>query len=356
MDLSVWGGQAGLSELVIHNPPGYQHEHLLKLGRGQVKLRVLSLLSERVEIEQIRLSEVELFLEQRGLESNNLQDILRHLSHRDQPAEASKKKLHIGELDITSVTVHVKLLPIPGKIDTITLNLSPIRMTDLGSDNQLDTAALSEKILLAISGGIIEKGKGVLPAEFLNPLAVQLAGLGALPEALIKTGVAILTNPSTEIFKGVEGVGKGLGEIVKPMIDSLVPKAGKEQATSIPQGSRGKTRRGHTTDLLNQVKDNLTNQHAVLIDVREQSEWDAGHLRQGRLVPLSVLRQESQRGDFSERVASKLPKGKIIYLHCRSGGRVLAVDKLLSKLGYDVRPLKAGYDDLVSAGFETATE
>jgi len=158
VELSVLGGRAELSELVIHNPPGYQHEHLLKLGRGQVKLRVFSLFSERVEIEQVKLEEVELVLEQRGLESNNLQDILGHLSHTEQPAEASKKKLHIGELEITSVTVHVKLLPILGKADTIILNLSPIRMTNLGSDNKLDTAVLSEKILLAISGGIIEKG------------------------------------------------------------------------------------------------------------------------------------------------------------------------------------------------------
>jgi len=73
-------------------------------------------------------------------------------------------------------------------------------------------------------------------------------------------------------------------------------------------------------------------------------------------VPLSVLTQESRRGDFSERVGSKLPKDKIIYLHCRSGGRVLTVEKLLSKLGYDVRPLKMGYDDLVAAGFDKATE
>jgi len=95
----------------------------------------------------------------------------------------------------------------------------------------------------------------------------------------MKTGVMILTNPSKEIFKGVEGLGKGLGELAKPMIDSLVPKAPKEQVTSIPQGSRKKTWRGHTTDLLKHVKDNLANQHAVLIDVREQSEWDTGHLR-----------------------------------------------------------------------------
>jgi rhodanese-related sulfurtransferase len=46
-----------------------------------------------------------------------------------------------------------------------------------------------------------------------------------------------------------------------------------------------------------------------------------------------------------------LPKEKVIYCHCRSGGRCLTAAEILKKLGYDVRPLKPGYRDLVEAGF-----
>ena len=49
-----------------------------------------------------------------------------------------------------------------------------------------------------------------------------------------------------------------------------------------------------------------------------------------------------------------MPKQQIIYCHCRSGGRVLAAKGILSKLGYDIRPLAAGFDDLVAAGFTPA--
>ena len=46
---------------------------------------------------------------------------------------------------------------------------------------------------------------------------------------------------------------------------------------------------------------------------------------------------------------------KIIYTHCVMGVRAIKAAKILEKLGYNVRPLKAGYEDLVKAGFEKAT-
>ena len=49
--------------------------------------------------------------------------------------------------------------------------------------------------------------------------------------------------------------------------------------------------------------------------------------------------------------AALLPKDKIIYCHCLVGGRCLEAARLLQPLGYDVRPLKAGYPSLVKAGF-----
>ena len=50
----------------------------------------------------------------------------------------------------------------------------------------------------------------------------------------------------------------------------------------------------------------------------------------------------------------KLGDAKVLYLHCGSGKRCLAAADLLKKQGYDTRPLKDGYADLVKAGFEKA--
>jgi phage shock protein E len=104
----------------------------------------------------------------------------------------------------------------------------------------------------------------------------------------------------------------------------------------------------HTTDSLATVKGALLAQKAVLIDVREQQEWNQGHLRDAKLLPLSNLKKESSAG------REILPKDKAIYLHCRSGGRCLQAAEILRKEGYDVRALKEGYMDLLQAGFPKA--
>ncbi|MFQ3651486.1 MAG: rhodanese-like domain-containing protein [Gemmataceae bacterium] len=106
----------------------------------------------------------------------------------------------------------------------------------------------------------------------------------------------------------------------------------------------------HTRDSLDTVKKALADNKAVLIDVREQSEWDDGHLQDARLLPLSVL----GKGLSAEILGKVAPKDKVLYLHCASGNRCLKAADLLKKQGYDVRPLKSGYADLLKAGFKPA--
>jgi rhodanese-related sulfurtransferase len=117
-------------------------------------------------------------------------------------------------------------------------------------------------------------------------------------------------------------------------------------ATQIPSAWAAE----HTKDSLDTVKKALADDKAVLVDVREKSEWDDGHLKDARLLPLSVLKA----GIKGEDVARIIPKDKVVYCHCASGVRCLKAAKVLEKLGYDVRPLKPGYDDLVKAGFAPA--
>lgn len=104
----------------------------------------------------------------------------------------------------------------------------------------------------------------------------------------------------------------------------------------------------HTADSVGQVKAAVSAGTAIIIDVREQSEWNDGHLKAATLVPLSVLTKEGGE------IPAALPKGKPIYLHCRSGGRSLKAGEILKAKGYDARPLAAGYNQLIQDGFEKA--
>ena len=106
----------------------------------------------------------------------------------------------------------------------------------------------------------------------------------------------------------------------------------------------------HTKDTPEEVKKALADKKAVLIDVRELKEWDEGHLKDAELLALSRIKAGVPQAELDK----KLPKGKIVYVHCRSGGRSLTAADLLAKKGYDVRALEKGYEDLVKAGFPKA--
>lgn len=108
----------------------------------------------------------------------------------------------------------------------------------------------------------------------------------------------------------------------------------------------------HTKDSLETVQQNLKDEKALLIDVREQKEWDAGHIDGAVLLPLSELRKSAD----AKGLAKKLPKDKVLYTHCAAGKRSVIAANILEKLGYDVRPLKPGYKELLEAGFEPAEE
>jgi phage shock protein E len=110
----------------------------------------------------------------------------------------------------------------------------------------------------------------------------------------------------------------------------------------------------HTRDSLETVKKNLAEKKAVLVDVREAKEWDRGHLRVARLVPLSKLTATDADPTAKAQLAKELPEGRIVYCHCARGVRALLAADILTKLGYEVRPLAAGFDELRESGFEAA--
>ena len=235
VDLSVLRGELDLKNIEINNPPGYEHDKFLELRQADITVDTSSLLSDTVNIKDIRLDGAKVVLEQRGISGNNLQDIIKQLpAKQEESSEPGGKKLHIDTLEITNTQVSVKLLPVPGKIDTIPLKLDTIKMTDLGSDNELDTVTLTRKILLAIAGGIAQQGAGILPKDMIGSLVSELTNLGALPGAFINTGAKVLKagtdigkgateagkETGTGVIKEVEGVGKSVTKGLKGLLKS----------------------------------------------------------------------------------------------------------------------------------------
>jgi rhodanese-related sulfurtransferase len=97
---------------------------------------------------------------------------------------------------------------------------------------------------------------------------------------------------------------------------------------------------------LQQMLEEISRGEAQLLDVREQDEWEAGHLKITKLVPLSGLR-------MMEEPDSSISRSKKTYIHCRSGQRVLSAAPILEDLGFqEVIPLAEGFSELASEGLE----
>ena len=201
VDLSIMAGKLALQNLLINNPPGYQHDKLLQLKNAEIEIDVKSLLSDVVNIREIKLDGVNVVLEQRDISRNNLQDVI--TSIRSASKEGEGKSLRVDNLEMSNITVQMKLPSVPAQDDTITLELSPIRMTNLGRDNKLDLADLSGEIVLAIVNRLVEQGVGVLPKDIITTLTPTLD----------KT-----IDLSTRIIEGTEDIGKEITEGLKSLL------------------------------------------------------------------------------------------------------------------------------------------
>jgi rhodanese-related sulfurtransferase len=70
----------------------------------------------------------------------------------------------------------------------------------------------------------------------------------------------------------------------------------------------------------------LSTQRVDLIDVREPSEWDTGHIPGARLVPLEQFRADPEKA---------LVRGTTTVFICAKGVRSLAAAKLAERFGYE---------------------
>jgi rhodanese-related sulfurtransferase len=85
---------------------------------------------------------------------------------------------------------------------------------------------------------------------------------------------------------------------------------------------------------------------AVILDVREPDEWEAGHIKGALHIPL---------GDLPVRV-SELPADADLVVVCRSGGRSARAVAWLGQNGHDALNLDGGMGAWAAAGQEMVSE
>lgn len=212
VDLKLLAGEATLANMEIDNPEGYQHPTFLKMGSAYMDLNVQSLMSDTVEMTTLRLDDIHLVIEQKGL-TNNLKEILNNLP-KAEPAEKEKgKDFRINVLEINNIEVKAKLLPIPGRADTVTLRVKPIRLENIGTNEKINAPELTAKILKAIAAGIAEQGKDLLPIDMIGSVTEELGKKGQeLLEAGQQAGQGLLEG-TKDVGKEATDAIKGIGDL-----------------------------------------------------------------------------------------------------------------------------------------------
>lgn len=84
---------------------------------------------------------------------------------------------------------------------------------------------------------------------------------------------------------------------------------------------------------------------ALLIDVREQDEWDAGHAPTAQLLPMSALKDR----------LDEVPTDRQVLIVCHSGGRSARVTNFLLAEGYDAVNVVGGMTAWAAAGGPVST-
>jgi hypothetical protein len=209
--LNIFNGSIAINGLKIKNPAGYQYENMLEVAAINVKANTGSLFSDVVEVNQIDIKNIAVVIEQKGLNSN-ISEVLKNTKSEAKttpaptpaPTEKKGKNVHIASLDIANIGITAKLLPIPGKADSVKLNIDKLHLSDIGGkETTLDETV--GKIFKEISAAIAAKGTGIIPDDMLGSINGSLESLGKTGEELMKT----TGEAGKEVEKAAEGL-KGL--------------------------------------------------------------------------------------------------------------------------------------------------
>ena len=76
-----------------------------------------------------------------------------------------------------------------------------------------------------------------------------------------------------------------------------------------------------------EAKEMMDTQEVIILDVREQDEYDSGHIPDAILLPVDTIDEETAAAVIPE-------KDSTVLVYCRSGNRSKTASSTLAELGY----------------------
>lgn len=146
--ISFLSGAGGLEKLKIHNPEGYSGDHAFYADHLAIDIDPMSILGDKIVIEEIRIIGPDIQFEQR-MGSSNLKQILDNVQSlageggQESTEATSGKKLEIKRFILQDAKVGVGIGTKP-----VSLTIPTIELTGLGAGEQGITAGELVKVIL----------------------------------------------------------------------------------------------------------------------------------------------------------------------------------------------------------------
>ena len=194
VELSAFSGSGSISGLVVGNPEGFNTPHSIKLDGFSMKLEPLSLLSDKIVINEIIIEAPEFVLETGiGLQKSNIGKILENIEAFTGPSEESEeagssKSIQIDLLRITDAKVKLSNKLMGGQ--ALMVPLPNIELTDIGAEDDGVSMGESLKIVFqAINQGVVSAAGNttkVVGDQLKNVGDATQKGVGGLLKGLKK--------------------------------------------------------------------------------------------------------------------------------------------------------------------------
>jgi phage shock protein E len=96
----------------------------------------------------------------------------------------------------------------------------------------------------------------------------------------------------------------------------------------LPAGCSGGENSGSFQQISQEeAKEMMDTQEVIVLDVREQDEYDSGHIPGAVLLPVGTINEETASAVIPE-------KDSAVLVYCRSGNRSKTASAALAELGY----------------------
>jgi hypothetical protein len=163
-DISPLSGSGRLKKLFVGNPEGYKTPSAIQIGSVKVSVKIGSVLSDTIVVDEINIQAPEITLEG-TLTGNNLSKILDNLNavagtekpKTEAPAKKSEKKFIVKDIQINGGKVNVSLnMPVLGG-KSLTVPLPPVHLQDIGkAENGVTSAQLVTAVMKSLLAATTE--------------------------------------------------------------------------------------------------------------------------------------------------------------------------------------------------------